>query len=186
MNGNCHFVFGAALGTALSLNMELIASALPNLSHSPETTTLFVMGGILGGIFPDIDNPASYFGKLASPISKAVGSFGKLTGKTGKNHRGIMHDPIVYLAGLVFCYFCFTPLVGFFVGCLSHLFLDMFNPSGIPFLFGAAHLHLGKIVSGSKSSVIFTWISVALVLLASLAVKTEIILKITNVLQNNS
>lgn len=185
MNGNCHFVFGAALGTAFSLNMELIASALPNLSPTSETATLFVLGGILGGIFPDIDNPTSYFGKLASPISKIFGSIGKATGKTGKNHRGIMHDPIVYLAGLALCYFYFPPLIGFFVGCLSHLFLDMFNPSGIPFLFGAAHLHLGKIVSGSKNSITFTWINVVLVLLIGLGIKSGIFSDLTNILQNN-
>lgn len=174
MNGNCHFVFGAAVGTVLSINMGLIASALPNLAPSAETAVLFIMGGALGGVFPDIDNPSSYFGKLTSPLSKAFGSVGKLTGKTGKNHRGIMHDPIIYLAGLALCYFYFTPLVGFFAGCLSHLFLDMFNPSGIPFLFGVARLHLGKIESGSKAAIAFTWTAVIFVLVVGLLIKFKI------------
>lgn len=184
MNGNCHFVFGAALGTSISVNIELIASALPNIAHTPETVTLFIMGGVLGGIFPDIDNPTSYFGKLASPISKIFGSIGKATGKTGKNHRGIMHDPALYIACLLICYFYFSPLIGFFVGCLSHLFLDMFNPSGIPFLFGAAHLHLGKITSGSKGSIVFTWIMTVLVLAAGILLKINFH-QLTDILQNN-
>lgn len=171
MNGNCHFVFGAAVGTALSLNLDYISTALPNISDTPETITLFILGGLIGGILPDIDNPSSYVGKLTVPVSMMFASMGKVTGKTGKNHRGIMHDPIVYIAGLILSYLYCTPLVGLFIGCLSHLILDLFNPSGIPFLFGAAQLHLGKIPSGSKSSVAFTWVSVGLVLVLSIAAK---------------
>jgi membrane-bound metal-dependent hydrolase YbcI (DUF457 family) len=56
------------------------------------------------------------------------------------------------------------PLTGLFIGCLTHVFLDMFNPAGVPFMLGTKHLHLGKIYSGSKESVIFTWINVVLTL----------------------
>lgn len=171
MNGNCHFMYGATIGTALVMNMDKVSEFLPCLSPSVETATLFILGGLIGGIFPDIDNPVSYVGKLTVPVSKLFGFCGKLTGKTGKNHRGIMHDPIIYLIGLYLCYFHFTPLVGFFIGCLSHLFLDMFNPSGIPFLFGIKHIRLMKIPSGSRESVIFTWLNVVLVLVIGFAVK---------------
>ncbi len=171
MNGNCHFVYGAAIGTALTLCSEQLALLLPSITASPETSTLFVLGGLLGGIFPDIDNPVSYVGKLTVPVSSLLGTIGKATGKTGKHHRGILHDPIVYITGIILCYLYFTPLLGFFAGCLSHLFLDMFNPSGIPFLFGVKHLHLGKMPSGSTSSVIFTWINVALVIALGVFIK---------------
>ena len=171
MNGNCHFVFGAALGTALAVNVGAISSVLENVTATPETATLLVLGGLIGGIFPDIDNPKSYVGKLAAPVSTAIGKVGKATGKVGKQHRGILHDPAVYIAGLILCYLYFPPLVGFFVGCLSHTFLDMFNPMGVPFLFGVSHLHLGKIPSGSKASVIFTWVNVFMVLIAGICLK---------------
>lgn len=170
MNGNCHFVFGATVGSMIALNMNHISNALPNISNSPETATLFVLGGLIGGIFPDIDNPNSYMGHLSAPISTIIGKVNELLGKTGSNHRGILHDPIIYIAGLILSYFCFSPLVGFFIGCLSHIFLDMFNPKGVPFLV-VYKIHLGKIKSGDSSSVIFTWICVAITLAIGVTLK---------------
>lgn len=164
MNGNCHFIFGACVGTAAAMNTELLHFYLPNIAVTSETATLFVLGGLIGGIFPDIDNPTSYFGKLTAPLSKWIGNVSKVFRKSEERHRGIFHDAAVYIAGLIFSYLFFPPLIGFFIGCLSHIYLDMFNPSGIPFLFGIKHLHLGKIASGSKASIIFTWLSAVFVL----------------------
>lgn len=164
MNGNCHFVYGAAVGTTGAMTLEILHQYLPNISVTPETATLFVLGGLIGGIFPDIDNPTSYVGKLTVPVSTWIGKVGELFGKTKERHRGVFHDPAIYIAGLILSYLYFTPMVGFFLGCLSHIYLDLFNPSGVPFLFGIKHLHLGKIPSGSKASIIFTWVNVALIL----------------------
>ena len=171
MNGNCHFVFGTAAGTAIAMNLHTIHQYLPEISGSSEMQTLFILGGVIGGIFPDIDNPASYMGKLAVPVSTWIGQVSELFGKTEAKHRGILHDPAVYLAGLVLSYLYCPAWCGFFVGCLSHLFLDMFNPSGVPFLFGVKHLHLGKFVSGSKESIIFTWLCTAVVFLTGCFIK---------------
>ena len=157
MNGNCHFVYGASTGIAIAMNVDKVATVLPAITNTPETATLFVLGGLLGGIFPDIDNPTSYMGKLSAPVSTVIGFINEKLGKTGANHRGILHDPIIYLAGLVLSYFFLSPLIGFFVGCLSHLFLDMFNPKGIPFLF-VKRIRLGNLKSGELGSVLFTWI----------------------------
>lgn len=168
MNGNCHFVFGASVGTAAALSTELLHSYLPNIAATPETATLFVLGGLVGGIFPDIDNPTSHVGKLTTPVSKWIGGIGRIFGKTREHHRGIFHDAAIYLAGLILSYFYFPPLLGFFLGCLSHTYLDAFNPSGIPFLLGVKHYHLGNIPSGSKGSIIFTWTNVGLVLLIAI------------------
>lgn len=159
MNGNCHFIFGASVGSVAVINLTAISTVMPNISATPETATLFVLGGILGGIFPDIDNPGSYMGRLSAPVSTVIGAIGSKTGKSGYNHRGILHDPTVYLLGLVLSYMYFAPLIGFFIGCLSHLFLDMFNPKGIPFLL-FQRISLGKFKSGSISSVVFTWVCV--------------------------
>lgn len=178
MNGNCHFLFGAAVSTAVTINLAAVSSYLPNITNTSETVVLFVLGGLLGGIFPDIDSPTSYVGKLTSPVSKIIGEIGKAAGKTGKNHRGIFHDPIVYIAGLILSYIYFTPLVGFFVGCLSHIFLDMFNPAGIPFLFNISWVRLGKIPSGSKASVVFTWLCAGTVIFFGVALKTGLLLEI--------
>jgi len=175
MNGNCHFVFGTALGTVIAISIDKVSGILSEIPASSEMQTLFILGGIIGGIFPDIDNPASYMGKLSVPVSTWIGNISKKFGKTGKNHRGILHDPAVYLIGLILAYQHCPAWCGFFVGCLSHLFLDMFNPSGVPFLFGVKHLHLGKIISGSRESVIFTWICTAAVLTAGLLVRYHVL-----------
>lgn len=156
MNGNCHFVYGATVGGICVANLTNISNMLPHVTNTPETATLFVLGSLLGGIFPDIDNPSSHMGRLSAPVSTVIGKINELLGKKGSNHRGILHDPITYLAGLVLAYFFFPPLIGFFIGCLSHLFLDMFNPKGIPFLF-VKKIHLGNIVSGEPASIVFTW-----------------------------
>lgn len=170
MNGNCHFIFGAALGTAFAMNMDKLETALSHLNSSPETATLFVLGGLIGGIFPDIDNPNSYIGKLTVPVSSVIGTFGELAGKTGPMHRGILHDPIVYITGLILSYMFCPSLVGLFLGCISHLYLDMFTPAGIPLFLGFKHLRLAKIKSGSQQSVIFTWLNVCAVILIGLLI----------------
>lgn len=159
MNGNCHFIYGATVGSMIALNMNEIANILPNINSTPETATLFVLGGLIGSIFPDIDNPSSYMGKLSAPISTVIGGINKKLGKVGANHRGILHDPIIYIIGLILAYFYFPPIIGFFIGCISHLFLDMFNPKGIPF-FIFKKVHLGNIKSGETGSIIFTWVLV--------------------------
>lgn len=165
MNGNCHFVFGASLGTAFALNVDKLETVLPHLTNSAETATLFVLGGLIGGIFPDIDNPVSYIGKLTVPVSSVIGKFGEMTGKTGPMHRGILHEPLVYITGLILSYIFCPSLVGLFLGCISHLYLDMFTPAGIPVFFGLRHLRLAKIKSGSQASVVFTWLNVVAVIL---------------------
>ena len=170
MNGNCHFVYGAAVGTAFTMNLDKVSTILPHVTNTPETATLFILGGLIGGIFPDIDNPSSYMGKLSAPVSTVIGFVNEKLGKTGANHRGILHDPLVYLIGLILSYFFFPPLIGFFIGCLSHLFLDMFNPKGIPFCF-VKKVSIGKFDSGSTSSVIFTWINVFLCIILGCVLK---------------
>ncbi len=157
MNGNCHFVFGASVGASVSLMCGL----------SSAETTLLISTCLIGAIFPDIDNPTSNMGQLSKPISTVIGKVGRVFGKSGKNHRGIFHDPFFYIIGAYLSYLYFPPLLGFFLGAFTHLFLDMFNPSGIRFL-GVKFLRLAKIPSGSKESVAFTWIATILVLFVGL------------------
>ena len=171
MNGNCHFVYGATVGAMVALNLGTLSQVLPNVTCTSETATLLVMGGILGGIFPDIDNPSSYMGQMASPVSDGIGVINEALGKKGSHHRGLLHDPVLYLAALFASYMLFTPLIGFFIGCLSHLFLDAFNPMGIPVLF-KKKVSLGKFKSGSFESIIFTWVNVVLCVLIGVLCKS--------------
>lgn len=155
----------------LAINADKIETVLPNISASSSTVTLLVLGGLIGGILPDIDNQGSYIGKLTAPLSTFIGSIQKVFGRTDSRHRGLLHDPIVYIIGLVLSYLYFTPLVGLFIGCLTHIFLDLFNPSGVPFLFGVKHLRLAKLNSGSKESIVFTWVFTAAVVVVGAVIK---------------
>ena len=170
MNGNCHFVFGASIGAVAIMNLDKLSHTFPQITDTPETATLFILGGLLGGIFPDIDNPNSYMGRLSAPVSSVIGFINEKLGKTGSNHRGILHDPTVYIVGLILSYLYFSPLVGFFIGCLSHLFLDLFNPKGIPF-FIFKRIRLGNFKSGESGSIIFTWVCVFLSLAIGILIK---------------
>ncbi|MBR0540584.1 MAG: metal-dependent hydrolase [Clostridia bacterium] len=164
MNGTCHLAFGTAVGVTAAVNLDLITDAFPNIAFSSEMGTLFVLGGIIGSLIPDIDAPQSYVGKLCSPISRLFGKIHSLQGKEEWQHRGIMHDAIIYIVGLILSYLYFTPLVGLFLGSLTHVFLDMFNPMGIPFLFGVKRLRIAKIRSSDKKATVLTAICTALVL----------------------
>ena len=162
MNGNCHFVFASSVATSVA-----IVGSKTGLLVDEQTITLLISTALIGGIFPDIDNPKSNMGQLSRPVSTLIEKLSKPFGKVGKNHRGVFHDPILYIAGLLFCFYNFTPLIGFFVGALSHLFLDMFNPSGIRVL-GVKFLRIAKIPSSSKEGVVITWIMSILCILSSI------------------
>lgn len=187
MNGNCHFIFSGTTNIMLAVNMDKVNLGLEKivdfmyandinyipvaLEVSPTTTTLLIMGGLIGGIFPDIDNPNSYMGKMSSPISKVIAKISAKFGKTDTRHRGIFHDMTFYLILAIISYIYFPYLLGFFIGCLTHCLLDAFNPMGVPILFGAKTLRLGRMYSGSKGSIVFTWISTVLILLLGLTIK---------------
>ena len=126
MNGNCHFIFGASVGALSSVLLQTDATQ----------TALMVSTCLIGSIFPDIDNPNSNFGQLTKPVSTIIGKIHKAEGKKAYQHRGILHSLTLYSVGLILSYLFFPYLLGFFVGALSHIFLDMFSPSGVPvFLF---------------------------------------------------
>lgn len=133
MNGNHHFLVGLACGIGASIL----------LSADPTETTLLISTSLIGSVFPDIDNETSHFGQLTKPVSTIVNAFGN----KGGNHRGVLHALGVYVAGLILSYIYFKPLLGFFIGGLSHLLLDSMTPAGIPILplFSTMRLHMGKI-----------------------------------------
>lgn len=171
MNGNNHLVFGTAVSVSTILALEQISTILPKINPTSETATLLVLGSIVGSLLPDIDNPTSHVGKLTIPISSVFKKLGKFAGRTKEKHRWLMHEPFGYILLLFYSYFYFPHILGLILGVISHLWLDLFNPSGIPILFGAKHIRLGKLKSGSKASEIFTWINAIFILVIGIILK---------------
>ncbi len=165
MNGTCHLAFGATVSTMVVLNLETVSATFPGITNTPETATLIMLGGLIGSLLPDIDNPTSYVGKLCAPVSKGFGLIHRLQGKEEWMHRGIMHDAFVYILGLLFSYFCFTPILGIFIGGLTHILLDTFNPAGIPVFFGMGKVRLSYVKSNDKTA---TYITVVLCIISVL------------------
>lgn len=107
----------------------------------------------LGAILPDIDLPESTIGRrlffISIPINRLAG------------HRGITHSLLPYALLLTALYF-FTPTIWFYcgvllcAGVLSHLFLDMLNPRGIPILYPyKKQFRILKIRTGGRMENIF-------------------------------
>lgn len=182
MNGNCHFVFGTAscvlasrVAIALS-RMELSQFFIPidkivYESYDPKMMVVAIVGlGLIGAIFPDIDNPKSLFGKLTYPVSKWISKIGTVSGHIYGNHRWVLHDVGFYLILMIGLYLIefLMPMIGFFVGVFSHLALDSLNPSGIR-IFGRV-VRIAKIHSNSRLAVHLTWILSGIVMSAALVI----------------
>lgn len=98
--------------------------SLSFLTKSP----VLIFLGVMAALLPDIDNPNTIIGKLLFPLSHYIN---KCYG-----HRTITHSfaalLLVFSAGLLGSLNISLSLV---VGYLSHLLLDMLNPSGIPLFY---------------------------------------------------
>lgn len=165
MTGNQHLIYGMTLTGMAALNLDKIAPFLPiTLETTPETKLLLLMGGIIGSVFPDIDNPDSYIGKMTRPVSTIIAAIGGLFGKTGYKHRWIFHDIGLYVTAFILSCFYFTPLAGFLLGCVSHVFLDSFTAEGVPVFF-FFRLRLGKMKADSVLSSVFVFTQAAIFLL---------------------
>lgn len=161
MNGNCHLAVGTCVGTALALNLDKVNTLLPSIENSPSQFVLLILGGMVGGLFADIDNPKSHIGQLTTPISNFIGGLGFMFGKSGSNHRGVFHDIGLFTLLAIFCYFYCPSLIGFMLGYLTHLLLDALNPSGVPiFLISKIHLlpYGHSIPSNSKTASVISYI----------------------------
>lgn len=119
----------------------LAAYGAAQVLHAQEAqSVLLVAGGIVGSMLPDIDHPASAFGRRMRPVSDLISAiFG---------HRGITHSLIAVVAVLLgaaiaFRYvrwhagFSVPFLIGLAAGYLSHLAGDFFTNSGVPLLWPA-------------------------------------------------
>ena len=165
MNGTNHLAFGTTVSIMTVLNMDMLANTIPNIPNTTEMKTLIILGGVIGSLLPDIDNPTGHVGKLCAPVSNIFGAIHKLQGKEVWQHRGIMHDLSVYIIGLIFSYLFFLPIFGIFLGGITHLLLDMFNPAGVPVFLGMGKVRLGYVKSNDKTA---TYITVILCVISVL------------------
>lgn len=165
-----------------------------------------ILGGVLGGLLaaqttnssevavivgvstvfslaPDIDIPNSKAGNKFGIVSKGINkAFG---------HRGLFHSPILYL---VIAYFLrnilpFPILLGGLVGVGSHLFLDMFNSTGIPVLYplSRSKISFAKIKTRSAGETFFALlliIAIIIVVYTMITNKTysELIVMVKNII----
>jgi len=118
---------------------HIVGGALAGLCLTPKadlgTTLAAAVVGSLAALLPDIDSPHSFLGSKLPVLPSTV----KLT----MGHRGPLHSlavaVIVYVSGFWLIPQFFTkwpPELPFWIlgGYISHLFLDMLNPSGVPLL----------------------------------------------------
>lgn len=103
-----HILFGATLGV---------------LSGHVQSAELAII--CIGAILPDIDSPQSFIGRIFLPISE------RLYKKFG--HRKFIHSLVLWFPISILCWrFHYGFLLC--IGVWSHLFLDLFNRSGIELL----------------------------------------------------
>ena len=179
MNGSCHFVYSLSVCSMVAVNLDRIHSVLPNLSFEPSTLTLIIMGGVVGGIIPDMDNPKSSIAKITRPLSGIICKVGKKFGRGGKYHRGILHDPILCIIGLIISYLFFTSLVGVFIGVLTHLYLDMFTSVGLPLFFGKKYIRFAELNTGGRNAVLFSYVNVVMAVIMGLGFYNGFFIPIT-------
>jgi inner membrane protein len=107
--------------------------------------TIIVLASWFGSILPDIDHPTSTISKkftlLSIPYRILQFIFGKFKStKHFVGHRGITHSLLFLSIPIIIGLFFVTNewivvgLFGLSVGILSHLVMDMFNPTGVPLL----------------------------------------------------
>lgn len=152
MRYQTHMTGGLLIGVS---SLNLVADKLNlNSDIASFEGMVFITGAVIGSLFPDIDHRGSYLGrkaKITSTITNAL--FG---------HRGITHSPIAMGAFVFFLYllsklFIVTSpfiklwFIGFFLGILSHIFLDMLTKGGVPLLlpFTKKRISLTKMKTGS-------------------------------------
>lgn len=131
MKGSTHLSAGLAAGLALSLY-----SNIPPV----EAAVITLLSGI-GSLAPDLDIASSIIGRKL-PITSRLANI--LFGHRTVLHALIPWTVVLYLLWQVLAAvpFRWAIIVGAAIGILSHLSLDMLNPSGIP-LFWPLRSRLG-------------------------------------------
>lgn len=148
----------------------VLASLLVTKAYGQMGVLDFVIASGVGGfcsMIPDIDHEGSKLGRRIPKISKALSNH--------LGHRGLTHAPIIYILAYVFMRnqgLYISIALGFLVGALSHLLLDMFNSMGVPLFLPVSkqRFRVARIRTRSKGESIFC--KVLMVWLAYVVVTT--------------
>ena len=119
-----HFVF------AIFVSLILVSF----LDVSGEVLILFLLFAVIGGVFVDIDSRKSKIGKRwwLRPLHWMV------------KHRGIFHTLLLgVILGLVIGFISKWAGIGFFVGYVSHLFLDILTIRGVELFYPISEKKVG-------------------------------------------
>lgn len=137
MTGKTHMVGGLALATASSLLFHVCE---PNSNTELVTWGItFATPAVVGSVALDIDHWNSTAANF-NIFTKILSIFIRIL----CGHRGMLHSPffVILLTGLFGWVYSVFPIpwvgnmmTGFLIGCISHLILDLLNPSGLPLLF---------------------------------------------------
>jgi len=118
-----------------------------------------VFFAILGSLLPDIDHPRAF-------ISRGYWSILSTLIRKTTEHRGWTHSLLgaglftgILLVILWYFKASLSLALGFFVGYISHLISDSFNPTGVNWLWPKRKRYkIGIIRTGSTGENIFMWI----------------------------
>lgn len=135
---------------------------------SPDQVVPFAVAALIGSIAPDIDHKNSFISNRLKPLSFLV--------RRTTTHRGATHAPLVIALFSLLLYYglalttvgglAYPLAVGFFVGAISHVLLDMLNPQGVPLLFPLPKAKRARIAHIPTGSLIEKVILVALIVAA--------------------
>lgn len=133
MNYKTHLVGGLFVGLVGIKALNTVGVDL----GSSINEAIFISTSVIGSLLPDIDHKGSYIGRRAKITSSLISSLFE--------HRGATHSPIIitsfmFILNLLFSKFVASgPIVtivflGFYVGMMSHVLLDMVTKGGVPLL----------------------------------------------------
>ncbi len=141
------------------------------VAQATNSNDLAVVVGVSAvfSLAPDIDIPNSKVGNKFGIVSKGINkAFG---------HRGLFHSPLLYLVigFLLRNRVPYSLLLGALVGIGSHLFLDMFNSTGVPVLYpiSRSKISFAKIKTRSTGETLFAILLIVGIIVVSYTILTN-------------
>lgn len=168
MTGRTHLLGGLTFGALASC---LLTEA------TPLAVGVTIAASTLGSVLPDLDQTNSLAGKKVRLVSYPIHLLKKLFDWLGRKtklklfkrigrdlaHRGLLHTPLFWLLVCLAVYLGLHPMpvllpsvLGLLAGIASHLILDTFNPTGIPWFYPISKkIHVGRVITGTKAEKVF-------------------------------
>lgn len=163
MVGKTHVIGGVALACAT-------ATVCPSLAPSSVGvlgTALFMSGVSFGALLPDIDtnSTVSHY-----PVFNVISFFARFLKIV--HHRGVTHSLLMVIFSLLFGVITGAILgvggflfgAGMTIGIISHILLDMLNPTGVQLLYPIpAKISLAGITTGRLGDLVIRLVCLAVV-----------------------